>query len=138
MPLGNHWSRLDSNNKATFKFKSKLINTKLEIRLISTTPDITIVDKQITIGKTTPVFSYLVTCKNESFYFRTLEVPVIGALRGPAIGAGACLAIAGCDMRVAEPSTKIAFNFLKIGLHPGFLHFTDSRENLYYRIYFCC
>jgi enoyl-CoA hydratase/carnithine racemase len=48
-----------------------------------------------------------------------LDVPVIGALRGPAIGAGACLAIAACDLRVAEPSTKIAFNFLKIGLHPG-------------------
>ena len=40
-------------------------------------------------------------------------------MRGPAIGAGACLAIAACDIRVAEPSTKIAFNFLKIGLHPG-------------------
>jgi enoyl-CoA hydratase len=48
-----------------------------------------------------------------------LDVPIIGALRGPAIGAGACLAIAACDLRVAEPSTKIAFNFLKIGLHPG-------------------
>ena len=53
------------------------------------------------------------------FYSRTLDVPVIGALRGPAIGAGACLAIAGCDLRVAERSTKMAFNFLKIGLHPG-------------------
>jgi enoyl-CoA hydratase/carnithine racemase len=40
-------------------------------------------------------------------------------MRGPAIGAGACLAIAACDIRVAEPSTKIAFNFVKIGLHPG-------------------
>ena len=57
---------------------------------------------------------------------RTLEVPIIGALKGPVIGAGACLAIAGCDMRVAEYSTKIAFNFLKIGLHPGAHTYTHT------------
>jgi len=50
---------------------------------------------------------------------RSLQVPIIGALKGPVIGAGACLATGGCDLRIAEPSTKIAFNFVKIGLHPG-------------------
>lgn len=46
-------------------------------------------------------------------------MPLICALKGPVIGAGACLATGGCDIRIAEPSTKIAFNFVKIGLHPG-------------------
>lgn len=47
-----------------------------------------------------------------------LEVPVIAAINGHAIGAGACLPLA-CDMRLAVDDCKIGFTFAKIGLHPG-------------------
>lgn len=50
--------------------------------------------------------------------FWNLEMPVIAAVNGPAIGLGndlACLA----DMRVAAASAKFGATFLKIGLVPG-------------------
>jgi enoyl-CoA hydratase len=58
-----------------------------------------------------------------SFYSRYLKlrdvpVPVIAAVHGSAMGAGACLALA-CDLRVARADARIGFNFLKLGLHPG-------------------
>jgi len=50
---------------------------------------------------------------------RELPCPVIAAINGPAIGAGACVAVGGCDIRYASAKAKLAFNFTKIGLHPG-------------------
>ena len=47
-----------------------------------------------------------------------LEIPVIAAIRGPAIGAGACLALA-CDIRLAAPSAKLGFTFIRLGINPG-------------------
>lgn len=47
-----------------------------------------------------------------------LDVPLIAVLHGHAVGAGAVLACA-CDLRVAEPGTRIAFPFARLGLHPG-------------------
>ena len=47
-----------------------------------------------------------------------IEVPVIGALNGHAIGGGLGLAIV-CDMRVANAEAKYGANFTKLGLHPG-------------------
>jgi enoyl-CoA hydratase/carnithine racemase len=47
-----------------------------------------------------------------------LEVPVIGALSGHAIGGGLGLALV-CDMRVASEESKYGANFTKLGLHPG-------------------
>jgi len=47
-----------------------------------------------------------------------LEVPVIGALNGHAIGGGMGLALV-CDMRVANKKSKYGSNFTKLGLHPG-------------------
>ncbi len=50
--------------------------------------------------------------------FWNLEMPVIAAVNGPAIGLGndlACLA----DMRIAAASAKFGATFLKIGLVPG-------------------
>ncbi|MEE2663285.1 MAG: enoyl-CoA hydratase-related protein [Myxococcota bacterium] len=47
-----------------------------------------------------------------------LEVPVIGALGGHAIGGGLGLALV-CDMRVANEDAKYGANFTKLGLHPG-------------------
>ncbi|MEW5853321.1 MAG: enoyl-CoA hydratase/isomerase family protein [Myxococcota bacterium] len=53
-------------------------------------------------------------------YLRILDftVPVVAAVRGPAIGAGLCVAIA-CDVVVMDQDAKLAFNFVKLGLHPG-------------------
>jgi len=47
-----------------------------------------------------------------------IEVPVIGALNGHAIGGGLGLAMV-CDMRVANRDSKYGANFTKLGLHPG-------------------
>jgi enoyl-CoA hydratase len=47
-----------------------------------------------------------------------LEIPTIAAVGGPAIGAGACLALS-CDMRIASEDAVIAFSFIKLGLNPG-------------------
>jgi enoyl-CoA hydratase len=49
---------------------------------------------------------------------RELEVPTIAAVNGPAIGAGACLALA-CDLRYAADGAKFAVPFTKLGMHPG-------------------
>jgi enoyl-CoA hydratase/carnithine racemase len=46
---------------------------------------------------------------------KKLQKPVIAALNGLAVGAGAVMAIA-CDFRVATPSAKIGFIFPKVGL----------------------
>ena len=47
-----------------------------------------------------------------------VEVPVIGALNGHAIGGGMGLALV-CDIRVANEAAKYGANFTKLGLHPG-------------------
>jgi len=47
-----------------------------------------------------------------------LEVPLVAAINGAAIGAGLCLASA-CDIRIASTAAKLGFTFAKIGLHPG-------------------
>jgi enoyl-CoA hydratase/carnithine racemase len=48
----------------------------------------------------------------------SIEVPVIGALNGHAIGGGLGLALV-CDVRVANRDSKYGANFVKLGLHPG-------------------
>lgn len=47
-----------------------------------------------------------------------LDVPVIAALNGSAIGAGLCVACA-CDIRLAAVDAKLGLTFVKLGLHPG-------------------
>jgi enoyl-CoA hydratase/carnithine racemase len=49
---------------------------------------------------------------------RSLTVPTVAAVHGAAIGAGLCFAMA-CDLRIAAEGTKLAVNFVKLGLHPG-------------------
>ena len=58
-----------------------------------------------------------------SFYSRYLSVldlpvPVIAAIEGPAIGAGLCVALA-CDLVIVGDDSKLALNFVQLGLHPG-------------------
>ncbi|MFM0116921.1 crotonase/enoyl-CoA hydratase family protein [Paraburkholderia nemoris] len=48
----------------------------------------------------------------------SLEVPVIAAVNGPAIGAGLDLACM-CDIRIAAQSAKFAESFVKLGIIPG-------------------
>lgn len=47
-----------------------------------------------------------------------LQIPLIAAINGHAIGAGLCVACA-CDVRVAAEKAKLGFTFTKLGLHPG-------------------
>lgn len=47
-----------------------------------------------------------------------IEVPVVGAINGPAIGLGNDVASL-CDIRIAAESAKFGATFLKLGLLPG-------------------
>ncbi|MEQ8454239.1 MAG: enoyl-CoA hydratase/isomerase family protein [Sandaracinaceae bacterium] len=47
-----------------------------------------------------------------------VEVPIVGALNGHAIGGGFGLALM-CDLRYAKRGAKYGANFTKLGLHPG-------------------
>lgn len=49
---------------------------------------------------------------------RDLPVPTVAAINGHAIGAGLCITL-GCDLRVAAADAKLAFNFSRLGIHPG-------------------
>lgn len=46
-----------------------------------------------------------------------MRKPVIAAINGVAVGAGACLALA-CDLRLASESASIGLTFLRVGIHP--------------------
>ena len=50
--------------------------------------------------------------------FERLEVPIIAAVNGPAIGAG-CDVACMCDIRIAARSASFAESFVKVGLVPG-------------------
>lgn len=45
-------------------------------------------------------------------------LPTVGAVNGPAVGAGLNLALA-CDIRMASPAARFDCRFARIGLHPG-------------------
>lgn len=47
-----------------------------------------------------------------------LEVPVVAAVNGPAVGAGCDLALM-CDLRIASTEAFFAESFVKLGLIPG-------------------
>ena len=50
--------------------------------------------------------------------FQALDVPVIAAVNGPAIGAGLDLACM-CDIRIASEGATFAESFVKVGIVPG-------------------
>lgn len=50
--------------------------------------------------------------------FSRLEVPVVAAINGPAIGAGCDLACM-CDLRIAASSARFAESFVKLGIIAG-------------------
>jgi enoyl-CoA hydratase/carnithine racemase len=50
--------------------------------------------------------------------FDRLEVPIIAAVNGPAIGAGCDLACM-CDVRIAGAGARFAESFVKLGIIPG-------------------
>ena len=50
--------------------------------------------------------------------FEALEIPLVAAVNGPAIGAGCDLACM-CDIRIAAESARFAESFVKIGIVPG-------------------
>lgn len=47
-----------------------------------------------------------------------VEVPVVGALNGHAVGGGFGLSLL-CDVRIGNVASKYGANFAKLGLHPG-------------------
>jgi len=64
-----------------------------------------------------------IRAKMRAFYprflkVRDLDVPVIAAINGAAVGAGLCLAMA-CDIRIAAAGAKLSAPFTKLGMHPG-------------------
>lgn len=50
--------------------------------------------------------------------FERVDVPIIAAVNGPAIGAGLDLACM-CDMRISAESGRFAESFVKVGIIPG-------------------
>ena len=49
---------------------------------------------------------------------RDVPVPVVAAVNGHAVGAGACVALA-CDLLVIAADARFGLNFARIGIHPG-------------------
>ena len=47
-----------------------------------------------------------------------LDIPVIAAINGAAVGAGLLVAMTA-DLRIAAEDAKMGVNFVKLGLHPG-------------------
>lgn len=62
--------------------------------------------------------SYRATIHHVSRMFNAVEVPMIAAVNGPAIGAGLDLACM-CDLRIAAKSATFAESFIKVGIIPG-------------------
>lgn len=62
--------------------------------------------------------SYLRGIQRVALLMHELEVPCIGAINGPAIGAGCDLALM-CDIRIASDSACFAESFMRLGLVSG-------------------
>lgn len=63
------------------------------------------------------------TARMDEFYaswlsVRDLEVPTVAYIEGPAVGAGAAVALA-CDLRWVGPRARFSVPFTRLGLHAG-------------------
>ena len=65
----------------------------------------------------TPAY-YLKGIQRITRSFAALDVPIIAAVNGPAMGAGCDLACM-CDIRIAAESARFAESFVKVGIIPG-------------------
>ncbi len=65
----------------------------------------------------TPAY-YIRGIQRITLAFARLEVPILAAVNGPAIGAGLDLACM-CDIRLAGESARFAESFVKVGIIPG-------------------
>ena len=63
-----------------------------------------------------PGVSYLYGQAIRLFEF---EKPIVAAIQGAAVGGGLGLALVA-DFRVVSPEARLAANFVKLGIHPGF------------------
>lgn len=63
-------------------------------------------------------FNYRAGIQRVPRAFARLDVPIIAAVNGPAIGAGNDLACM-CDLRIAADSARFAESFVKVGIVPG-------------------
>lgn len=75
------------------------------------------------LGRKTREEGFDATATMRDFYslflsIRACPVPVLGAINGHAVGAGACIALA-TDLRLIAASCKFGLNFAQLGLHPG-------------------
>ncbi len=61
---------------------------------------------------------YMLQFYNRYLSLLQLDVPVVAAINGAAVGAGLLVALSA-DIRIASETAKMGVNFLKIGLHPG-------------------
>ena len=69
-------------------------------------------------GTTMPPNEYAMSLYHSFLKVLDIEVPVIAAMQGHAIGGGLGLAMVA-DIRVANESAKYGSNFVKLGIHPG-------------------
>lgn len=63
-------------------------------------------------------FGYRLGIQRIPAAFEALDVPIIAAVNGPAVGAGCDLACM-CDIRIAAESARFAESFIRLGLVPG-------------------
>ena len=59
--------------------------------------------------------------------WQELEVPVIAAVHGPALGGGIQIAL-GADIRIVAPDAKLSVLESRLGPHPGHDRHRDAPE----------
>ncbi len=79
--------------------------------------DLEMLEAKIALSKTENIRRML-NFYNSFLDILSLNVPLVAAVQGAAIGAGLCIASA-CDVRVCADNAKLGFTFVKLGLHPG-------------------
>lgn len=63
-------------------------------------------------------YNYKTSIQRLPLIIESIEIPIIAAVNGPAIGAGCDLALM-CDLRIASKNATFAESFVKLGIVPG-------------------